>query len=110
MRTLVLSYGQERGPMNAAERIYNASTREDEEPARLAELLARRIEDDIASHRLPAGDALGSLRDLSARYSVGRAVTREAIGLLERRGLGSLRPGPCGGFIIKKPQSDAISD
>ncbi len=96
--------------MNAAERIYNASTREDEAPARLAELLARRIEDDIASHRLPAGDALGSLRDLSERYSVGRAVTREAVGLLERRGLGSLRPGPCGGFIIKKPHSDAIAE
>lgn len=96
--------------MNAAERIYKASTREDGISVRLAELLARRIEDDIASHPLPAGDALGSLRDLSERYSVGRAVTREAVGLLERRGLGSLRPGPCGGFIVKKPQSDVIAD
>lgn len=96
--------------MNAAERIYKASTREDGISVRLAELLARRIEDDIASHPLPAGDALGSLRDLSERYSVGRAVTREAVGLLERRGLGSLRPGPCGGFIVKKPHSDVIAE
>lgn len=96
--------------MNAAERIYNASTSEDESPARLAETLARRIEDDIAALKVPPGDALGSLRDLAERYSVGRAVTREAIGILERRGLGSLRPGPAGGFIVKKPQVDSIGE
>lgn len=96
--------------MNAAERIYNASTSEDESPARLAETLARRIEDDIAALKVPPGGALGSLRDLAERYSVGRAVTREAIGILERRGLGSLRPGPAGGFIVKKPQVDSIGE
>ena len=96
--------------MNATERIYTASTREDAAAARLADKLARRIEDDIASRDVPPGDALGSLRDLSERYSVGRAVTREAVGLLERRGLGRLRPGPCGGFILAEPQSDAISE
>jgi len=96
--------------MNAAERIYTASTHEDASGARLAEKLARQIEDDIAARDVPSGDAFGSLRDLSERYSVGRAVTREAIGLLERRGLGRLRPGPCGGFILAKPQSDAVSE
>ncbi|HZF46455.1 MAG TPA: GntR family transcriptional regulator, partial [Sphingomonadaceae bacterium] len=50
------------------------------------------------------------LRDLAKRYSVGRAVIREAIGLLERRGLGSLRPGPSGGFIVKMPQVDALGE
>lgn len=96
--------------MNAAERIYNASTREEGSPSRLADKLARQIEDDIASFNHQPGNALGSLRDLSVRYSVGRAVTREAIGLLERRGLGSLRPGPCGGFILRKPPSDFIGE
>lgn len=96
--------------MNAAERIYTASTRECETAARTAEVLARRIEDDIALLRPPPGDGLGSLRDLAKRYCVGRAVIREAIGLLERRGLGSLRPGPSGGFIIKMPQVDAIGE
>ena len=96
--------------MNAAERIYNASTREDENPARLAEQLARHIEDDIASERIAPGGALGSLRELSERYAVGRAVIREAVGLLERRGLGVLRPGPCGGFIIKRPAPHSIAE
>ena len=62
--------------MNAAERIYAASTSQGEAVSRLAEELARRIEDDIASSDLPPGGALGSLRELSERYSVGRSVVR----------------------------------
>ena len=96
--------------MNAAQRIYAASTSEGETTFRLAEELARRIEDDIASSDLPPGGALGSLRELSERYSVGRSVAREAMGLLERRGLGRLRPGPCGGFILAEPQPDTIGE
>ncbi len=96
--------------MNAAERIYVASTREGESPSRLAEELARRVEDDIAARDLPAGSALGTLRKLSERYAAGRSVIREAVGLLERRGLGRLRPGPCGGFILAKPQPQAIGE
>jgi DNA-binding FadR family transcriptional regulator len=96
--------------MNAAERIYVASTSDGETSSRLAEDLARRIEDDIASGDFAAGVALGALRDLSARYSAGRSVVREALGLLERRGLGRMRPGPCGGFIFSKPRPEAIGE
>jgi DNA-binding GntR family transcriptional regulator len=78
--------------MTVAERIYDASTREDHAAARLAEIVARRIEDDIAAQDLPPGDALGSLRDLSRRYAAGMAATREAAVLLERRGLGWYSP------------------
>lgn len=94
--------------MNAAERIYAASASDGETASRLAKELARRIEDDIAGQDLPPGGALGSLRALSERYCVGRSVAREALGLLERRGLGRLRPGPFGGFILATPQPDAI--
>jgi len=96
--------------MNAAERIYAASTSQGETSARLAEELARRIEDDIAANDVAPGGALGSLRELSERYHVGRSVAREATGLLERRGLGRLRPGPSGGFILAQPQPDAIGE
>jgi DNA-binding FadR family transcriptional regulator len=94
--------------MNAAERIYVASTSDGDTPSRLAEELARRIEDDIASGDFAAGVALGALRELSGRYSAGRSVVREALGLLERRGLGRMRPGPCGGFIFSKPKPEII--
>lgn len=95
--------------MNTAERIYSASTSEDAANARLADRLARLMEDDIASRKAKAGSALGSLGELCARYNAGRASVRESIGLLERRGLGRLRPGPCGGFILEQPDTADIS-
>jgi DNA-binding FadR family transcriptional regulator len=94
--------------MNTAERIYVASACDGEPEARLTEELARRIEDDIASLGLAPGASLGSLRELSERYRAGRSVVREAVGLLERRGLGRLRPGPCGGFILARPSPEHI--
>lgn len=94
--------------MNTAERIYVASTCGGEPEARLAEELARRIEDDIAALGLTPGASLGSLRELAERYRAGRSVVREAVGILERRGLGRLRPGPCGGFILARPSPAAI--
>jgi DNA-binding FadR family transcriptional regulator len=95
--------------MNTAERIYVASTCDGEVEARLTEELARRIEDDIAILGPAPGASLGSLRELSERYRAGRSVMREAVGLLERRGLGRLRPGPCGGFILAKPRCEVIA-
>ena len=95
--------------MTIAERIYSASTSEEAKTARLAERLARQIEDDIASNKVPPGGAMGSLRELSERYCAGRAAAREAVALLERRGLGRLRPGPCGGFIVTEPECHAIA-
>ena len=99
-----------RSHMSAAERIYAASISEEETASRLAYSLARRIEDDILWRALPAGGVLGSLRELSERYAVGRSVAREAFGLLERRGLGRMRPGPCGGFILAKPRAESIAE
>jgi len=95
--------------MNTAERIYVASTCDGEAAARQAEALARRIEDDIADLGLIPGAGFGSLRELAERYHAGRSVVREAVGMLERRGLGRLRPGPCGGFILARPSADVIA-
>jgi DNA-binding FadR family transcriptional regulator len=94
--------------VNAAERIYISCASEGEPTSRLAEELARRIEDDIASRNLTPGGSLGSVRELCQRYCVGRSVAREALGLLERRGLGRLRPGPCGGFVLARPRPETI--
>lgn len=94
---------------NLSERIYAASASEGEPSTRMAEEAARRIEDDIAACEFVPGCSLGSLRVLAERYRVGRAVIREALGLLERRGLGKMRPGPCGGFILTKPRPDWVA-
>jgi DNA-binding FadR family transcriptional regulator len=94
--------------MKTAEKIYSASVNEDAFPPPLAERLARQMEDDLALSNVPAGKVMGSLRELSEHYEVGRAAAREALALLERRGLGRLRPGPCGGFIVGHPDAEAI--
>jgi len=94
--------------VNPSERIYLASTSDGEQTRLAAERLARLMEDDIAALALQPGAALGSLRELSERYRQGRSVIREAISLLERRGLGRMRPGPCGGFIIARPTAGMI--
>lgn len=94
--------------MGTAERIYSASISEQVASVHLAERLARKIEDDIAFSNARPGLAMGSLRELSERYEVGRAAAREAVALLERRRLGRLRPGPSGGFILAKPDVEAI--
>jgi DNA-binding FadR family transcriptional regulator len=95
--------------MSTAEKIYVASTSEEAQTARLAETLARQMEDDIVLGEVAHGGVMGSLRELSERYGVGRAAIREAIGLLERRGLGRLRPGPYGGFIVARPEAETVS-
>lgn len=94
--------------MKPSERIYLASTSDGGQARLAAERLARLMEDDIAALALAPGAALGSLRELSERYGQGRSVVREAISLLERRGLGRMRPGPCGGFIIARPTAEMI--
>ena len=95
--------------MNTSERIYWHRPATGEPGSRLAaEKLARRIEDDIVALGLLPGTSLGSMRELTERYGQGRSVVREAVGLLERRGLGRMRPGPCGGFILAKPAPETI--
>jgi DNA-binding FadR family transcriptional regulator len=105
-----LFYGSRGGvEVKSSERIYLASASEGEPAHRLAaEKLAQLIENDIATLGLTPGSAFGSLRELTERYRQGRSVVREAVSLLERRGLGRMRPGPCGGFIVAKPTAAAI--
>lgn len=97
------------GGMNAAERIYEAVARDGASAALRGELLARRIEEDIASGHLQAGDSLGSVRVLAARYGVGRPAVCEAVRILERRGLGRMRTGRSGGLILSRPALEAAA-
>lgn len=50
----------------------------------------------------------GSRPREDSEESRGWAAAREAVAPLERRRLGWLRPGPCGGFIIAQPDFGAI--
>ncbi|ADJ48878.1 GntR family transcriptional regulator [Amycolatopsis mediterranei S699] len=78
--------------------------------AKLAEVVAARIHDDIAARGWQVGSALGSEADLLARYGISRAVLREAVRLLEYHSVARMRRGPGGGLIVAAPEPQASID
>ena len=75
--------------------------------AKLAEVIAGRIHDEIARRGWPIGHVLGSETDLLARYGVSRAALREAVRLLEYHAVARMRRGPGGGLVVTAPEPDA---
>jgi DNA-binding FadR family transcriptional regulator len=69
---------------------------------------ADRIVRDITRSRAPVGTMVGSEAQLIARYGASRPVVREAIRLLEHRGVASMRRGPYGGLVVTEPTLDAV--
>ncbi|WP_327312138.1 FadR/GntR family transcriptional regulator [Streptomyces sp. NBC_01235] len=78
--------------------------------AKLAEVLAARIHDDIAARGWQTGTVLGSETDLLARYGISRAVLREAVRILEYHSVARMRRGPGGGLIVTAPEPQASID
>ncbi len=74
-----------------------------------AEDVAARIEAHIVQLGWPAGQVLGSERELLDKYKVSRATLREAVRLLEHHMVARMRPGPRGGLVVMKPDADVVS-
>ena len=96
--------------MATAERIYGAVARDGASAALRGEMLARRMEEEIAAGGLGAGENLGSVRELAARYGAGRSTVCEAVRILEQRGLGRMRTGRGGGLILTKPDLTMVAE
>ncbi|HVV12689.1 FadR/GntR family transcriptional regulator [Amycolatopsis sp.] len=75
--------------------------------AKLAEVVAARIHDEIARRGWPVGQVLGSEADLLARNGISRAVLREAVRLLEYHSVARMRRGPGGGLVVTEPDPAA---
>lgn len=75
----------------------------------LAVATALRIERDITTGGLESGTFIGTLKSLSQQYGAGRQATREAIRLLELRGIARARPGPGGGLIVARSAADLVA-
>jgi GntR family transcriptional regulator, transcriptional repressor for pyruvate dehydrogenase complex len=78
---------------------------------RTYELVIDRIEQQLASGRLRAGDRLPAERDLAATLGVSRAAVREAIRVLEAMGLvvQGTGSGPGAGTILTAAPADALT-
>jgi DNA-binding FadR family transcriptional regulator len=77
---------------------------------KLAELVARRIEDDIVRRGWPVGENLGAEATLVARYEVSRAVLREAISILEYKQVAAARRGRGGGLVVQAPAAAVVAE
>jgi DNA-binding FadR family transcriptional regulator len=75
---------------------------------KLAEGVARALQDDIERRGWPVGDVIGSETELVERYSVSRAILREAVRILEHHGAVRTKRGPHGGLIAAAPDSAAL--
>ncbi|WP_026197774.1 FadR/GntR family transcriptional regulator [Sciscionella marina] len=75
---------------------------------RLAEKVAEQIEKDIISGGWVTGSVLGSASELIERYSVSRAVFREAVRLVEYQQMATMRRGPGGGLVVTEPDPGVV--
>lgn len=75
---------------------------------KLAQRAASLLQQEIISGRFGNGHSLGTAAEIRARYNLGRAAFREAVGILELRGVARLRPGPGGGVVVAEPDFDSL--
>jgi DNA-binding FadR family transcriptional regulator len=73
---------------------------ESERPEKVPEVVARRILRDIVRQGLVAGDMLPPEAVMIEQLGIGRASLREALRILETRGIVRIKPGPRGGPMV----------
>jgi DNA-binding FadR family transcriptional regulator len=75
-----------------------------------AEVVARRITQQVVDDGLQPGQLVGTEPELVAREGVSRAVFREAVRLLEHHQIARMRRGPGGGLFVFEPSAAAVSE
>lgn len=78
-----------------------------ESTGKLSHNLAMAIAREIVLEKFPEGHFLGRETELLKKYQVSRASYREAIRLLEWKGVVSAITGPTGGLFVTRPTKDA---
>jgi DNA-binding FadR family transcriptional regulator len=72
-------------------------------PLKRSEMIARDLVDYIIDAQLPAGAMLPREKDMVEQLGVGRTTLREALRILETRGVLVIRSGPGGGPVVRHP-------
>lgn len=68
--------------------------------------LADRIADDIVASKTPPGTVIASEQELRLRHDAGRSVFRQAVRILEERGVAYMRRGHGGGLVAAAPNAN----
>lgn len=69
-----------------------------------AELVADELAGHILMTAMKEGDVLPNEREMTELFGVGRGTLREALRLLETQGVITIRPGPGGGPVVRRPR------
>lgn len=72
--------------------------------------VVEQIQDAIVSGRLTPGSRLPAERELKDMFNTSRGTLREALRVLEQKGLIEIRLGVSGGAIVKRVNSDSIAE
>jgi GntR family transcriptional repressor for pyruvate dehydrogenase complex len=68
------------------------------------------IQEAILEGRLKTGDTLPAERQLKDMFNISRGTLREALRVLEQKGLIEIKPGVGGGSVVKDVNADQISE
>jgi GntR family transcriptional repressor for pyruvate dehydrogenase complex len=77
---------------------------------RIFQDVTRQIEEAILSRQLKAGDRLPSERELQETFRVSRGTLREALRVLEQKGLVTIKTGAKGGAVVREVTAEQASD
>lgn len=75
-----------------------------------SEVVARHLADQIIDQQLPPGTRLPAEKDMIEAFDVGRSTLREALRLLETRGVLTIKRGPGGGPVVRRPRPEDLGD
>lgn len=78
-------------------------------PQKTAIFIAQEIVADINRRGNLPGERLPPERIMLEQYDVGRGTLRESLRFLELQGVITLKPGPGGGPIVRKPDSSSLA-
>lgn len=75
-----------------------------------SELIARDLAAYIVDQELPEGTSLPPEREMVESFGIGRNTLREALRLLETRGVLTIRSGPGGGPVVRRPRPGDLGE
>jgi len=75
-----------------------------------SERIARDLASHIVDNQLAVGTMLPPERDMIESMGVGRTTLREALRLLETRGVITIKSGPGGGPVVRRPRASDLSE
>jgi GntR family transcriptional regulator, transcriptional repressor for pyruvate dehydrogenase complex len=79
-------------------------------PKKIFQLIVEQIEEAIIARELKPGERLPIEKELQEKFQVSRGTLREALRVLEQRGLVELRTGVKGGIFVRKLTTQHVSD